>query len=202
MKEKSVEELLGILGGEDTKEEDSIVSFVKYYHLTHGEELVKLSFLYELYVQYTIEPKSKEEFKKELDKHFLGQRGFIKLSIKSLDLSERAKSLIKVEKKKSQLESKRYINNYNCFIEYFDIQKGSYWIHLKNLYIIYLMWRRDCKIVLKLKYNDFVTLFKNNYEHKNNNIQVNEFITKDKIDEYKRRYEKKKQKIISKVSQP
>lgn len=163
----------------DVIEYDDFINFLLEYNLKIGEELVKIDFLYELYKNKG--KLTKKEFIKELKKHFIIKKEFVKLNINSINLSEKAKKLIPIKKPKKLFEIKKYIKHFNLFLLNINIEKGNLWCSIHKLYKLYLCFCLEKRLGIKIPKKEFINFFKHfNFEIKNDEyVRINNY-EKDK----------------------
>lgn len=153
---KSTEELLKDLDSaqeeflnDTTKpidQEDTIITFLRFYNIEPGTQQILQKYLYKLYKQFTKDPVNSRSFSNSIIQYIPSivkhDERFFLINQKVLNLSERAMKFIEEDKNRSLKVSWKF--HFDNFIKKYEIKagKGDDWIWVSSdiLYNLYDKW--------------------------------------------------------------
>lgn len=208
---KSTEELLEILNNSETSkedkidhEEDTIITFLRFYNIEPGNQKILDSFLLKLYNQFTKNPVSSRIFVERIA-HYIpyvikyNNKKYYLISQKALNLSEKAYEFVKNQNSYPKHRSINWKLHFENFLKKYDIKSGKnseyLWISFKMLYNLYDKWIYEIKKKQWISEREFSKLCKIYFTHKNAKsslwFKIDESIsnklTKDMMSELKAR---------------
>lgn len=178
---KTTEELLEDLNNPTDSEEviineeDTILTFVRFYNLQPGLIKIKGKHLYSLYRKFTKEPKISKSFHEDISQYIPYMRDekterVYLINKKMLNLSEKALELIKKENKAPKHARVIYKLHFENFINKFDIKSGNdtsfVWASIKILYNLYDKWVYGIRKTRPLSKQEFREFCKVHFKHK------------------------------------
>lgn len=147
-KKYDLDTLLNALNQEDGSTEqvdyeaykNDVLSFLRIFDIEDGDQKVKRSTLYHLYVKWSSSPVIQQVFSREVNKYVnleLENHNYFFLNQKSIDLAVLTYSKIK-EKKINKTKSKAYKTHFEQFLKDHDIKAPEKWGWVEGFYLYYL----------------------------------------------------------------
>jgi len=184
--QKTTQELLNELNTpvESTEEkiqnQDTVITFLRFYNIEPGPHYIKDKYLYKLYKQFTENPVSSvlfqtrmgeylksvnpifREKRKQIGKHYL-------INKKQLNLAEKALEILEKENKKPSHKSIVWKNHFENFLNKYGIKPGKdkyIWVSTNTLYDLYDKWVYEIKKRRALSKRELVQFCKIYFEYK------------------------------------
>lgn len=153
---QSLEDLLKAAQDEDTTTEkpvldltvngNDVMSFLAFYNIKPGDELVRDIVLYKLYKCWSKNPMAKREFILNVG-DFIPYKKYNSDLYRSINLDYKsltAKTIEYLDKKTiDKTKSKSWTRHFDCYIKQFDLQSGSFWVEDYILFYLYTKWTHD-----------------------------------------------------------
>jgi predicted NUDIX family phosphoesterase len=170
-------------------EDDSVLTFIRYYNIQPGKIPVKKVYLYKLYKKFTKEPLVRRAFSIQMNQYFdtssYNTNAYWLINQKALNLSEKALQVLKKETTKqnvTKMPSKH--DHFESWIKHDNITKGTdsnwIWVSAIMLYNIYDKWayfhkkktlsRDNFNKMLRLYFPDLKQTYRGLYFKLNNSI--------------------------------
>lgn len=143
----SKEEFVEEAKNEITEDEHSILAFLSFYNIKHGNEKIPCTLLYEIYKRWAKEKISKDLFFKSVSLYLIrgktGVHNYYQINMDALTLSKKALDLLK--KKPNRTKSKTAKVHFDSFLSHYKITKGTDRVGLEYLYKLYDKWHYEKK---------------------------------------------------------
>lgn len=195
---------------------DSVFSFLSYFNILPGEQLVMKWVLYDLYKNWSEMPESRQTFSNKIRRHFfshtIGGKTFYKINLNSFDVEKKTLEYIQ-SRKINKTKYPSWQKHYDSFLKFYNIKPGKKWIQSYILMHLYDKWcykNRKKRLLSELQFFNFCKLYfkyKRNSENRMMWFGVNEeFITThltsetlNNLQQARKTYYGKKQKSANKA---
>lgn len=200
--EQSINDLLQLLEEADLSEKslsteeykNDILTFITEFRLKPGKNRVKTNLLHNIYTGWSSQPVALSKFSETIRNYFEYSKRHIFIDEDPIILTLR--SYKEQNKKKiNPLKSKWIKTNFEKFLKECQIQSGTYWVYIDNVYTkLYIKWYKNNIALKKLGKANFYKYCKLYFNHKliksQLHIQVNK-ATYDIVDNNDQKKENK-----------
>jgi len=150
---------------------DGVFSFLSYFGLEPGENLIPSKTLYTLYKKWSKDPLCNISFGLKISNyfqsHFKGTKKFWKINLSTLQVSE--KVLIFIQKsKRDKTKYPRWRKHFEDYLAFYDIKAGKKWLQPYVLKHYYDKWCFNNNRVSLLSDNQFFNFCKLYFDYKRN----------------------------------
>ncbi len=182
----SEEELLNVLK-EDTEtyyeNVNDLEKFLTFFNLTHGTQLIRKNFLYNIYYKWSKDPLSRRVFGRIMLDYVgsrqIGPYTYFLLNQMPLELKQKSLSLLKPKRDKTK--SPTYKKHFDNYLNYYGIRPGKYYLEGFVLYYLYDKWVFSTKKNRPIGYSQFVNFLRLYFDVKRKSKSVNGITDTSKV---------------------
>lgn len=152
------------------REEDDILTFLRFYNIESGKNEIKKRYIYKLYSQFSKDPVSKHSFNLCLGlylktNHRDPKESFFLINQKILNLSEKALEFLEKQTHKPRSRSLPTIQHFENFLKKYHIKAAKddnnwVWVSSDILYNMYDKWKYSIKKSTAISLHEFRQLCK------------------------------------------
>lgn len=166
----NIEDLLKAL--EDVKNDDisdelisfdnDVPFFLSKFKIENGKYTVRISLLYKLYKIYSKEPLKQNQFTRNVGNFVINDGHYFNINISP----EKIIKILNPPQNRNEIARSAIHKHFTTFVENCKVKKGQKWIEAFLLFEVYRHYCIDKKIHKLMRYENFVSVCKLNFEHR------------------------------------